>query len=279
MESLTAKQIILELLRVAPAPIAVSDLVVIGGWFGLQENAVRVTLARLKQRSLVCATAGQYTLDPSGVGVSDWVESWREGDDRLIPWADSWLCALLPKGGSATHRRGTARALGRYGYAPALTNLWVRPANLRADNDQLADTLTLVGLPNDVVLFQGSHFPTALVESWRASLWPTENLIAGLEKALMAVQASNTQLDKPEGFKTLVTAFLVGSRALNQLTQDPLLPDQICDGAPRRALTQAMLRYDERGRELWNTETVSALISQSKQMPSNTSIERSTHEH
>ena len=267
MQPLAAKQVILELLRVAPGPIAVGDLVTIGSWFDLDQNAVRVALARLKQRGVVQAAEGKYTLDPASTGVSDWAESWRQGDDRLKPWHGAWLCALLPKGRGAADRRSATKALQRYGYAPGLTNLWVRPANLRAQQEGLTESLARVGLPNDVVLFQATDFPTDLSNSWQINLWPTQEITARLEQALQAVRASNTELKNPPSQETLLTAFRVGSHALRQLAQDPLLPDQICDGAPRRALTQAMLRYDERGRELWNTETVSVLISQSKPTP------------
>ncbi len=49
----------------------------------------------------------------------------------------------------------------------------------------------------------------------------------------------------------MVESFLLGGRALRVLALDPLLPEALVPEAERRALVQAMQRYDRAGRRVW----------------------------
>jgi len=49
----------------------------------------------------------------------------------------------------------------------------------------------------------------------------------------------------------LVESFLLGGRAIRTLALDPLLPEALVPSAERRALVEAMQRYDRVGRRLW----------------------------
>ena len=49
----------------------------------------------------------------------------------------------------------------------------------------------------------------------------------------------------------MTESFLLGGRVLRQLILDPRLPDEIVPGDERRALIDAMRRYDVLGRRAW----------------------------
>ena len=49
----------------------------------------------------------------------------------------------------------------------------------------------------------------------------------------------------------MVESFAVGGRVLRTIARDPLLPEALVPGADRRALVEAMTRYDRTGREAW----------------------------
>jgi phenylacetic acid degradation operon negative regulatory protein len=46
-------------------------------------------------------------------------------------------------------------------------------------------------------------------------------------------------------------SFLIGSEAIRQILFDPLLPEPLVDASERRALIDAMRRYDVVGRRIW----------------------------
>ena len=49
----------------------------------------------------------------------------------------------------------------------------------------------------------------------------------------------------------MTESFRLGSNAIHMLTKDPLLPDQLYDTQNRALLCNAMLAYDDAGRQIW----------------------------
>ncbi|MEM7435007.1 MAG: hypothetical protein AAF436_07635 [Myxococcota bacterium] len=258
----TTKQVLLELLRVSPRPMAARQLVGVGKLLGFEENATRVALARLVQKGLLENHDGQYALTDEARSLGRWVEGWRRGDRRLRPWKRDWLCVLHPQGVTRTPRRRSHRALERLGFREGLPKLWVRPNNLLAGRDAVELELVELGLAEGAELFVAESFSATVTDRWVSDLWPIATLRANLTDALDAIAKSKPRLETLPTLVSLVESFQVGSGALRQLVRDPLLPDEIHDGSVRRELTRALQDYDRIGKTLWSPDRVASAIAE-----------------
>jgi hypothetical protein len=59
-------------------------------------------------------------------------------------------------------------------------------------------------------------------------------------------------LDKLPVEDAMKESFVLGGKAIQVLSKDPLLPDELMDSTDRTKLWQAMLQYDQVGREIWS---------------------------
>src|SRR5262245_65852161 len=92
----------------------VRALVAAGDLFGISENSVRVTLARLLADRLIARDdRGAYRLGPGAEAVSRQVASWRDLGARMRPWDGGWLAVHTAGLGGAhrTQRRRRSRGL------------------------------------------------------------------------------------------------------------------------------------------------------------------------
>lgn len=262
MQELTPKLLVLTLLGISRRTLAVRELVAIGSLFGFEQNAMRVAIARLSRRGDLENVGAAYALTTRAARLGRWAEEWRRGDRRLRRWRGDWLCVLHPTGVERTPRRKSARALERLGFRSERLSLWVRPDNLRKRRDDVAAELVDLGLVDGAEVFVGNSFSKETMAWWAQSLWPTEGIRSDLERSLREIEASRKQLDSLPTMRALVESYLVGDRAVRCLTRDPLLPDEICDGGPRRALTEALLEYDRVGRTLWRPQVLNPLLAE-----------------
>ena len=254
MARVTPKSLVLDLLRVTPRPVEVRRLIEVGELFGLQPSAVRVALSRLARRGLVESDErGSYRLAPRAGVVSRLVDAWRRGDGRTRRWCGGWLCVHHPRGGGRSVRRRSQRALARFGFREGLEGLWVRPDNLRAARASIVADLAELGLMPGAETFVGRGFAAATEAGLRGTLWPLARLRAGWSDALAALERSRGRLRALPPGEALVESFLVGGEAIRVLATDPLLPDEILDGAERRALGEAMRSYDGLGKTIWKS--------------------------
>jgi phenylacetic acid degradation operon negative regulatory protein len=253
VRTVTPKSLLLDLLRVSPQPVPVRWLVGIGALFGFEQNALRVALTRLVGLGLVESDErGSYRLAPGSDVVARLVAGWRLGDARIRPWRGDWLCVHHPRGLERALRAKSQRALERLGFREGQDGLWVRPNNLRRSRAALETDLGELGLTESAVLFVGRDFPDASLESWKRSLWATAELRAGWRKSLREIERSRRRIGCIARQDALVESFLVGGEAIRLLAVDPLLPDEILDGADRRRLFEAMTSYDQLGKSIWN---------------------------
>lgn len=251
MREVTPKSLILDILRVSGHAVPVKDLVRVGGLFGLEGNALRVALTRLGKRELVARDGDGYHLAPGASVVGRLVDGWRLGDRRLRPWKGDWLCVhWLSRSGRAQRVRGR-RALERLGFGEGLEGLWLRPDNLRQPGSQTAIDLRELGLGADGALFVARDFRPELPERWRSTLWDTVGLELACREALEDIVESRARLAELTAEEALVESFLVGGHGIRVLATDPLLPDAVADGYARRALYEALVDYDRRGKRLW----------------------------
>ena len=227
-------------------------LVDAGALFDLESNAVRVALTRLCKRGLVDRDErGSYQLAAGTSPLRQLVDAWRRGDSRLRAWTGRWMCALQPRGLAARERRRSHVALRRVGFREGLDGLWVRPDNLRQTQDELGQDLEGLGLSAGAELFSGKGFAAELQTRWCSRLWDHRRFRAGHRAAQRNLERSTARLGRTSRHKALVETFFFGGAAIRSLVADPLLPDEVASGDARRALTDAMLKYDRIGRSIW----------------------------
>jgi phenylacetic acid degradation operon negative regulatory protein len=270
----TAKSLILDLLSTARGGVMpVRALVAAAALFEIGENGVRVELARLSARGLVQRNErGQYGLARAAAPVHERVSGWKDLETAHVEWTGGWIAVHtsgLPRRDRAALRR-RERALRFVGLRELHAGLWVRPDNLRGGVAKVTQVLRSLGLEASAPTFVMTELEPDL-ETRARGLWDTEALRADYRELVDALAASERVIavserasDAREGTieardgaratpaeHALVESFLLGGRAIRTLALDPLLPEPLVPSAERRALVEAMQRYDRVGRRLW----------------------------
>ncbi len=249
------KSFILDLLSTLKrGTMPVGALVEAGALFGIGANNLRVALARLLAAGQVSRDErGRYRLGDGTRPVAKRLTTWRDLERRTRRWDGGWIGVHLatadPKIGRS-ERRGRKRALDLLGFEALLPNFAIRPDNLQASVGEVRDDLHGMGLPASDLVFKVSGLASAKDAAARA-LWDTENLRKLYRTLLSELGASTSHITDTPTHEAMVESFLVGGRALRELVLDPLLPDEICPSAERRALLCAMKDYDRLGRAAW----------------------------
>ena len=249
--ALTPKRMLLDLLRVSPTATPVSGLIEIGALFGFKDSALRVALTRLVAEGRVESDErGLYRRAVADDPKHELIETWRLGDARLRPWSGAFLAVSLPKL-SRSARTHSLKALRGAGFVELFPALWVRPDNLSAGAKGAEAQLAVRGLHADAEHFVVDHFSNKVTDLLKRHSWNAREIRQRSARAHAALLRSTDRLAKLPQKEALVEAFLRGGDAIRTLSQDPLLPEEICVGKERRELTAAMLKYDQLGRRKW----------------------------
>ncbi len=251
----TPKALILELLStLREGAMPVRALVAAGEVFGIAENSVRVTLARLLAEGMVERDRrARYRLGEGAQVMQRRVVSWRRLEERVRPWQGGWIAAypggLRPRPERAARRRGekALRLLGLRELAPGLA---VRPDNLAVSSEETRAELQALGLDPQVAVFRLTDLD-AHQELRARRLWDGTALSQGYRRGRRALERSRARLRRLDRAQAMVESFQVGGRVIRQLVQDPLLPDPIVSTRERAALGEAMRAYDRLGRAHW----------------------------
>lgn len=254
MRAISPKSLVLDLLRVTPrdSPVPIRLLVEIGALFGLNDNAVRVAVARLMSAGLVDSHGerGSYRLSSRTRPLNRLIDEWRLGPRRTCAWRGHWIAIHVPRGLARADRRRTIFAMGRFGFAEGLEGMWVRPDNLAGSLRALELRLDGLGLDGGCELFAVRDAAPSLAAAW-CRLWPIDKLQHDYKTSFRHLQRSAERVSSMACDRALVETFSLGGAAIRILARDPLLPDEITPSRPRDALTRAMLAYDELGRATW----------------------------
>src|SRR3954451_24986565 len=155
--------------------IAVADLVALMGDLGLDEQAVRSAVSRLKRRGIVAperrAGAAGYRLTARGEAILE------PGDARIFgrdgDRADDWLLVVfsIPEARRALRHKLRAR-LQWLGLGTVAAGVWIAPARAEVEVRRVVDELEL---GDHVELFRGAHLGDAdAVAGW----WDLDPLAA-----------------------------------------------------------------------------------------------------
>ena len=248
----TPRSLLLDLLstlRGRSAPVRA--LVRAAALFGIGENRLRVTLARLlAEGRLERDERGRYRLGPATAAVSERIHSWRGMEESVAPWTGAWVAVHTRglRGTAASRRRGRAlRLLGLRSLCPGLE---IRPDNLEGGAAAVGDRLRALGLEDEAPVGRLSQLDGES-QARACRLWDAAALRRGYRAGLARLEASAARLCALPRDAARVESFLVGGSVLRQLVLDPRLPDALVPSGDRRALVEAMRDYDRLGREAW----------------------------
>jgi len=254
----TARSLILDLLStLSRGSMPVRALVEAGALLGIEENNIRVSLARLyASQRIERDERGRYRLGPAVAAISTQLRNWRDLDTRVRAWHGDWIAVHQPRLGRGPARRRRERALDLMGFREFETGFFLRPDNLRGDltdvRRQLV-ALTTTGDGKDAAL--GRVFivrdldPTSDLDV--RSLWDAAAIADEARNAIESLRASEARLADLSNDEAMVETFLVGGRVLRQLVRHPLLPAEILVPEPLADLLAAMKHYDALGRDFW----------------------------
>jgi DNA-binding transcriptional regulator PaaX len=246
---------VLDIFRVAPeaSPAPIAGLIELGETFGFPASTTRATVSRLTAAGLLESDArGWYRpavhTDPFRAAV----ESWRQGEDRVRPWAGDWIAVEPGPWSRRAEQRRTERALRYLGFRPALARSWLRPDNVALSRPAVLERLTAFGGSQLGELFTARDFSAERVDRWRTALWEVPRLEADYRRALACVDRCLSRVDELPLERALVETFVHGGEAIRVLALDPLLPAELVDVELRARLFERMSDYDRAGRARWH---------------------------
>ncbi len=250
----SAIDLVLDLLIGHPEPhMTVQALARAGEIMGISTPSVRVALTRLLGQHRIVKTArGCYAVQVHGNPVHYELQHWFEKESRLRSWSGGWL---VMHDGAVSRSEKTAwrrhlRALELHGFRALGTGMAVRPDNLDGSAEAMRAALIRLGMAADSLVFTGSHFD-ADTTARMMRLWDVPALSAAYGSALKLIANSSARLAHLAPETAARETLLVGRAVIRSIVLDPLLPEAIQPGAPRRALIKATRSYQAHARKIW----------------------------
>lgn len=223
------------------------NIMATAGMFNFSENLIRVTLSRLVAKGTIeNFERGRYRLAKQSDPVNDFVEEWREGENRRKPWPmNRFLLVHLTR----TSDRDEW-VLETLGFRRPRNGIWARPDNLARNHQALTTLMMQLGMNAELLLASDVHLEDHDVDTVVAC-YDTSFLTRQYRELTQELQASLERLHKLPYAEAMKESFMLGGKAIQVLAKDPLLPDEIQDAGERRELWQTMLTYDATGRAIW----------------------------
>jgi phenylacetic acid degradation operon negative regulatory protein len=165
--------------REEPNWLPIASVVRLMGDLGIDGQAVRSSISRLKRRdilhSLRIGAAAGYALSPS------MLEIMREGDRRIFgqrpaSLADGWVQVVFTVPEAERGKRHELRTrLAGLGFGPMAPGVWLAPGALA---DEVSDVLARLGLSGYVDIFRGQYLGFADLPGRVCDWWDLEDLAA-----------------------------------------------------------------------------------------------------
>jgi phenylacetic acid degradation operon negative regulatory protein len=248
----TPKRLILSLLSAPDLPeVSVRQCTRWGELFDIDAAAMRVALGRLVKAGLLRSVRrGVYAIGPRGASLSATARTWRDVEARLAPWNGDWLLVHTAHLGRSNRSalRERERALRLEGLRSPCTGLWCRPANYREPLSDTRERLCELGLDEAAPVMRAGEIAGAPP----LSLWPCRDLERAYGRSVQRLRDSARRLPALSPEAAARESLLLGEAVIRQINADPLLPDELVDGAARRELIAAMDAYDALGRSIWD---------------------------
>ncbi|WP_207201671.1 PaaX family transcriptional regulator C-terminal domain-containing protein [Pseudomonas sp. TH41] len=250
------KSLVLELLVAKNGvPLQVREAIVACELFGISENNVRVTLARLTIEALLeGAGRGSYQLGPQARDISSQLFAWRSVEQHLRPWDGSYLMVACNALGRSDRNilRQRERSLHMLGFAELDKDLYVRPNNIEPDIESLRRRLIDLGLEPAALVFQAMGFEEAQIQRIQ-NLWNGELLNDSYRRNCEQLESWALRAEQLRLDAAARESFTLGREAIRQIVFDPLLPQPMVDVALRSEFVAATQRFVDHGHQIWRT--------------------------
>lgn len=254
IEQPNARRVILNLLGVTDdGTLSVAEAINACALFGITDNSVRVTLARLSQSKLIETTdRGIYRLGEAWQNIASDVAGWRNAEERLVQWEGKWVLAAIGTLPRSDRKilRNRQRALSMLGMKELATGLFIRPDNLVGGVVAVRQRLISLGLEDDAIIFRADEFDEDR-QNRAAKLWNGDALAASYKQNIARLE----EWAKNEAVLPFDIAaqesFILGDNAIREIVFDPMLPAPLVDEEQRRHFFKTMVHFDELGRRIW----------------------------
>ncbi|MCC6373261.1 MAG: GntR family transcriptional regulator [Moraxellaceae bacterium] len=250
---INAKHLILDLLLAFNQALCAKDAIAACRLFGVNENSVRVALARLSAEGLIEAEErANYRLSASALTLAGDVATWRTAEQRIKSWDGTYLAVFSASLGrtNRTALRKRERALQLLGFKELQQGLHVRPNNIEHDINSVRKRLYNLGLESEAIIFIAHEF-NAHTEQQIHALWDTDALNQNYQQLH---QQMATWLLRAQSLEPQIAAresFVLGSKAIKQVVFDPLLPEPLVDVKARHAFVEMTRHFDQVGHQIW----------------------------
>jgi phenylacetic acid degradation operon negative regulatory protein len=250
----TARQLLLKLISSRDGvKMNAAGAIRVGALFGISENNIRVTLARLCNEGLLKPQErGFYSLGAAGKKFAVEIATWRTIEAQLCPWQGDWILVCTGALNTSDRKalRDSERALKLMGMQKLVSNLYVRPNNFASGIDFVRARLSIIGLSPKAIVFNGTQFDPQ-VEVQARKLWETTKLESAYQKGLITLEESIASLSMLPLADAARTSYLIGDEALQRLVFDPLLPEPLLDVQARNLFRCKAREYDDIGARIW----------------------------
>ncbi|MGK0437351.1 MAG: phenylacetic acid degradation operon negative regulatory protein [Paracoccaceae bacterium] len=235
--------------------LTIGQLIIAAGLFEIEATTIRMTVSRLIKEGLIASIRrGVYQTGKNAEKLNSEIRSWRTADKKTKHWNGDWLMALTNHLGRSnkTRLQSMVRALELYGFVEIEVGVWIRPANLRQNLNQLNSSLVNIGLDSQAYLISLSEVALERQQEWHSN-WPVAKLSAGYEKIIKHLDSSLNRLKKMSSQDAARESLVVGESAIRLINLDPLLPKEIIDTTQFRKLVRTMIAYDKVGHAHWQS--------------------------
>jgi phenylacetic acid degradation operon negative regulatory protein len=251
---LTARELVVDFLsNRAPRQMTARLIVDSAGALGFSAQSIRMALTRLVDEGLALSPArGRYQLAPSGDAMRREVRKWRNIASATQNWAGGWICihdAPVARSDRAALRRHQ-QAMRLRGFREFRSGLWLRPANLRLSIADLREELGALGLHRDAMVAEMRELDDR-ARTEAMGLWDVKALLKSYATLGDAIAKSTRRVEHLPLADAAGETLVLGRDVVRHINLDPLLPEQLIPQEPLRAMVQAMIRYDDLGREIW----------------------------
>lgn len=253
-KAITPRRLIMSLFN-APDTVSltIGQLITAATIFEIEVAALRMAVSRLIKEQLIASTErGVYTTGAKAIGMNSEIQSWRHADKKIKEWAGDWSIALTGHLGrtNKTQLRSMTKALELYGFVEIELGVWLRPANLVQELDQLKASLVEIGMDSRAYLMRVSKVADDQQQNWHLN-WPIEELEAGYLKMIEALEVSQISLNSMNYQEAAKESLITGEAAIRMINLDPLLPRELVNAELFRDLVTHMIAYDKIGQAHW----------------------------
>ncbi len=234
------------------AALNIKQLIAVANIFDIETSALRMAVSRLiKEQLIENPERGVYRAGARAISLNSEIQSWRIADKKMKEWNGEWSMALTGHLGrtNKTQLRSMAKAFELYGFVEIETGVWIRPANLVLNIQQLKLSLVKIGMDSKTHLISVNEVADPQ-RAWHSN-WPVATLEKRYVTMTQTLSASQVALKQMSNQDAAKESLVIGESAIRLINLDPLLPKQLINAELFKDLVAQMIAYDKIGQLHW----------------------------